>query len=185
MTGNHSNIDLETFAYVMAAELGVSRSQISGLAIVPANTTAGNSGRSITSDDPTFVLLVTVSYSSPPDNQNTSISNALINSSSLVVNYLSRQDLNVVSVNCTVILVDTTTTSTSSGMFLNVTDPIPKTFLEKYVVYVAVGVPSVVVAGAGVVGGVTLFRRKANVMRRKRNWDMHNMYSSISLVDYT
>lgn len=173
----------------MAQALKIPAGQIE---IVPVNVTTSKSRAIQATYDipPAFTLKVVISFSSVPSNQSTDNIKSVFspNSTSLVNNYFSSLDIDVVNVSVAVETVESTTIGALTGLLdsaENIIHNKTKSLIEKYLLYIVVGVPCVLLVAGVIAAIVIVLRRRANVMRRKRIWEMHNMYSSISLVDYT
>jgi hypothetical protein len=165
MVGNMDNLDLETFANLMAATLDIPRQQISGLQVI-----AQIMARSVDSNV-SFVLNAVITYPNvPAANQSVAVLAALNDSSSLVVNYFSAIDLGIVSVDYTVEYTDNSLSTIGIGNIP--THPLSKTFLKKYFWYIVVGVPCVALVGVGCYA-LALYRHKRSAALRDMQEEMH------------
>jgi len=118
-------------------------------------------------------------YSTTPPDQNT-LETSLNSSSSVVSKYFASINATIVSVNCSVVKQPDTITSTTT--YTSVTEPTESNI--NVALPVGIVVPSVVILGAGAMFLFIKYRRNRSAALRARHWDMHNMYSGLSMVDY-
>jgi hypothetical protein len=122
-----------------------------------------------------------------------SLVDSLNKTDSPVVQLFSDLNYTIVMVNYTynppVVSVTTggpTTADGSSNSQWNsgLTSSAPKADLNSIALPVGVVVPAVVILGAAGSFLFIKYRRNRRAAHRARHWDMHNMYSGISMVDY-
>jgi len=195
-----STLDLNTVKSLMAARLDVSPAQITDIEVVSVSPNKNDARRknlrytsSVNQTIPEINFKLKASISSPVSSNETSITlrQFFKDNSSAINQYFSYLKLAVVSVDVYVDTKEVTTSGDSWGTFStssstaqsNPNTP-TKSGVDKYFLYVVIGVPSLVLVGA--VAGIifVIFWRNRNAARRKTHWDMQNMYSGISMVDY-
>jgi len=185
VNGNQSSVQASLFAATVAIWFNVDPSQVSGVAIVPADqkdapTYTRSVKRASNTSDGNFVCKAVISYdTSSPVNNVDIVANSGYDNNSVVAAFFRQFNATVVSINYTII----NATFPSTTALPATTAPPIKPNLS-LAVPIGVVVPSVVLIGAGGTFAFVKYRRNRNAAHRARHWDMHNMYSGLSMVDY-
>lgn len=189
VNGNYSSIIPNRFAAAVALSLNVDQSQVTSVTIELADARDADSRTRSLRTRSSFpagvggnvVCTAVISYSTLPP-EVAVVQNAFNSTSSVVATYFAKLNATIVTVNITITSTErpilTTTTTTSLGG--------SKPNVNTIAVPVGLAVPGVVIIGAAGGFAFVKYRRNRRAAHRARHWDMHNMYSglSISMVEY-
>jgi len=172
---------------------------VSDVSIIPANPSPSwdtpNYTRSLhraprdsnsSSTTPSFICTAVISYPNPSSNTSEleSALSAVNSSSSWLVIYFSKLHATIVSVNYTITNSQELVTTTAATITTTSIGSLPPKSDLSIAVPVGIVVPSVIILGAAGGFAFVKYRRNRNAAHRARHWDMHNMYSGLSMVDY-
>lgn len=199
MSGNQTLLDTNTFASLFGVSIGLEANGVKGISVEPVNQNKNDARKrsfNNTSRDVTFLLKAMIDSPSSLNETSIKVRQVLDDDDALLNRYFAM--LFIVVVDFDVYIEDVPISNTATSAFsttsplssTSLIEPSPepnistKSVMDKYFLYIVIGVPCIVLVGAAAGIVFVLFWRNRNVARRRAHWDMHKMYSGISLVDY-